>query len=143
MKKIIYLAILVIACGISYYMGSHDVYMAKDVNKDGSESIWYPHFENMKSSLKFEREYANALFEGLHRFYSNDDNDFWFSSFMKTREYQKIDSLNQGDWEDFYYYETPILEDWYMSYGVEYEPNEHFKDTISYKHIKTLKLTKL
>lgn len=102
MKKIIYLAILVIACGISYYMGSHDVYMAKDVNKDGSESIWYPHSEDIRTSLKFEREYANALFESLHFFYQ--EYPAVWEKFESSEEYAKIDSLNGCDWEDFYTY---------------------------------------
>lgn len=83
--------------------------MASDVREDGSETVFYPHFYNTKEALSYEREYANALLEGLHRFYSNDDNDFWFDVFMKTPEYKKIDSLNFGNWEDFYYYETPML----------------------------------
>ena len=144
MKKKTYaiiIAIVIISNLTSYIFGRYDVYMAKDVRPNGSESIWYPHFEDTRASLAFERQYANALMEGLHRFYSNDDNDFWFSSFMKTKEYQKIDSLNNSDWEDFYYYETPILEDWYTSYGVDYEPQEEFKDTVSSKYVKSLKLT--
>ena len=139
MKKFIYIIILAICCMASYYIGSHDIYMARDCHPDGSESIWYPHSEDIRTSLKFEREYANALFEGLHRFYSNDDNDFWFESFVHTKEYAKIDSLNQGDWEDFYYYETPLLESWYDSYGVLEEPDEHYKDTVTSAYIKYIK----
>ena len=102
MKKIIYLAILVIACGISYYMGSHNVYMAKDVNKDGSESIWYPHSENIIESLSIEREFANSLFEGLHFFYQEYPT-IW-EKFEASEEYAKIETINNGDWEDFYVY---------------------------------------
>lgn len=136
----IIIAIMIISNLTSYIFGRYDVYMAKDVRPNGSESIWYPHFEDTREALLFEREYANALFEGLHRWYSNDDNDIWFDGFMKTKEYAKIDSLNQGDWEDFYYYESPILENWYDSYGMLEEPNEHFKDTISSQYVKILKL---
>ena len=144
MKKKTYaiiIAIVIISNLTSYIFGRYDVYMAKDVRPNGSESIWYPHFEDTRASLAFERQYANALMEGLHRFYSNDDNDFWFESFMLTKEYAKIDSLNNGDWEDFYMYETPQLESWYDTYGVNYEPDEHFKDTISENYVKYLKLT--
>lgn len=141
MKKIIYSAILILACMASYYVGSHDIYMAKDCNPDGSESIWYPHSYSLRESLKFEREYANALFEGLHRWYSNDDNDMWFESFMHTKEYAKIDSLNQGDWEDFYYYESAPLESWYDYYGVLEEPSQTYKDTVSTKYIELCKTT--
>ena len=131
-------AIIVASNACSYYAGSHDIYMAADVYKDGSTSISYPHSYNIKEALSFERQYANALREGLHRFYSNDDNDIWFTGFMHTKEYQKIDSLNQGDWEDFYYYETPIIEDWYTTYGTVEEPSEIFKDTISSNTVKLL-----
>lgn len=110
-KKIIAAAVLLLVTNtVSYLTGSHSFFMAADVKEDGTETIFYPHWYSTAEALNFEREYANALLEGLHRFYSNDDNDFWFDVFMKTPEYQKIDSLNRGNWEDFYYYETPILE---------------------------------
>ena len=132
--------VLVIVTNIlSYYIGSHDIYMAADVRPDGTESIWYPHSYNIKEALSFEREYANALREGLHRFYSNDDNESWFEGFMKTKEYQKIDSLCKGNWEDFYYYETPILEDWFAHYGTDFEPSQAYKDSIEFG-LKKIKL---
>ncbi len=62
--------------------------------------------------------------EGLHRFYEDDDNDLWFNGFVLTEEYQKIDSLNGGDWEDFYYYASAPVEDWEAEYGTEFEPSE-------------------
>lgn len=138
MKKKTYfiLAAIILASNYaSYYIGSHDIYMAADVRKDGTCSISYPHSYPLKEALYFERQYANALFEGLHRFYSNPDNDMWFNSFMKTKEYQKIDSLCEGDWEDFYYYETPVLEDWYATYGTMEEPSETYKDTANIKQL--------
>lgn len=94
---------------MSYFIGSHSFYMASDIKEDGTETIMYPHWYNTEGALNFERSYANALMEGLHRFYSDDDNDFWFDVFMNTPEYHKIDSINGGDWEDFYYYTTPKL----------------------------------
>jgi len=130
MKKLFYIITLCIVSFVSYFIGANDIYMAKDCHKDGTESIWYPHYYNKSEALKFEREYANALFEGLHRFYSNDDNEIWFTSFMKTKEYAKIDSLNNHDWEDFYHYETPKLEDWMCYYGTEFEPSEEYKDSV-------------
>lgn len=109
-KKIIATIVLLLVTNVvSYFIGSHSFFMAADVKEDGTETIFYPHWYSTAEALNFEREYANALLEGLHRFYSNDDNDFWFDVFMQTPEYHKIDSLNGGDWEDFYYYETPIL----------------------------------
>ena len=84
-----------------YYLGSHDVF----ITEDGEI-----YSQDLRASLKFETEYGGALMEGLHRFYASDDNDFWFEVFMKTPEYHKIDSLNNGDWEDFYYYTTPVMQ---------------------------------
>ena len=130
MRKFLYIVILIVVSFASYFCGANDIYMAKDCHADGSESIWYPHFYNKSEALFQERQYANALFEGLHRFYSNDDNELWFEGFMKTKEYQKIDSLNHGDWEDFYYYETPKLEDWSCRYGTDFEPSQVLKDSI-------------
>jgi hypothetical protein len=51
---------------------------------------------------------------------------------MITPEYRKIDTLNGGDWEDFYYYETPRLESWELVYGTLDEPSEAYKDSIDY-----------
>lgn len=103
------LLIITVALLLGYYLGGHEIYMAADVSADGTETAFYPHAYSIRESLSFERQYANALMEGLHRFYSNDDNDLWFDVFMQTPEYHKIDSLNGGDWEDFYHYETDIL----------------------------------
>lgn len=109
--------------------------MASDVDKNGKVSIKYPHWYNTSEALAFQREYSYALLEGLHRWYSNDDNELWHEGFMKTKEYQKIDSLNGGDWEDFYYYETPQLEEWYVTYGSNVEPSEEFKTSVNYGKI--------
>ena len=127
-KVLIIVQALIIAFVLGHISGSYEIYMAADVQENGHTSIMYPHFYNKSKTLKEEREYANALLEGLHRFYSSDDNDFWFDSFMHTKEYAKIDSLNGGDWEDFYYYETPQLEDWFSVYGTVEEPCERFKE---------------
>ena len=82
------------------FAGSHEIVLSSD----GSCFIY-----DTREALRYEREYAGALLEGLHRFYSNDDNDAWFELFVPTPEYQRIDSINGGDWEDFYEYETPLL----------------------------------
>lgn len=107
--KIATLIILLFTHVLAYLLGSNEMYMAADVHKDGTESIMYPHFYNKAKALRLEREYSFALLEGLHRFYSNDDNDAWFDLFVPTKEYQRIDSLNGGDWEYFYDYETTPL----------------------------------
>lgn len=141
MKRKTYIAIIsivLISNICSFIIGRYDIYWAKDCHPDGSESIWYPHAYDMKEALLFERQYANALLEGLHRFYSNDDNDEWFNSFVFTKEYQRIDSLNNHDWEDFYHYETEPLEDWFTNYGVVNEPSTEYKDTVSSEHVRRL-----
>lgn len=131
---IILIAIILISNLCSFVFGRYEIYMAADVRPSGAISAKYPHFYNIKEALYLEKEYANALFEGLHRFYGSDDNELWFEGFMKTKEYLKIDSLNGGDWEDFYYYETPMLEDWFAHYGTEFEPTEQEKDSLQWKH---------
>ena len=128
-KVIITIAILLTFLAGNWY-GAHNIYWVQDVRKDGSLSWYYPYITEVRDELAFEREYCNALFEGLHRFYSNDDNDFWFESFVYTNEYQRIDSINGGDWEDFYYYETPILENWDDVYGYKFEPTQEEKDSL-------------
>ena len=130
--RVVIVAALVLSNLCSCYVGRNYIYMAQDVREDGL-SIKYPHAINLKEAWLKERELANALFEGLHRFYSNDDNDAWFEEFMKTKEYAKIDSLLQGYWEDFYFYETPPLENWEEVYGTEFEPTESYKDSIRAK----------
>ena len=131
MKKYIKTIIAIVAAFIvGQWYGSHNIWWVQNVRKDGSLSWYYPYVTDVRDELAFEREYCNALFEGLHRFYSNDDNDFWFESFVYTNEYQKIDSINGGDWEDFYYYETPILENWESVYGYKFEPTEQEKDSL-------------
>lgn len=61
-------------------------------------------------ALDGEREIARCAINLLHRFYSNDDNDFWFDVVMNTPEYKDLDAALDGNWEDFYYYETDILD---------------------------------
>lgn len=130
MKKLIYVLIIAFFSCVSYTLGSREIYLAADCRPDGTESIWYPHSYNVKEALSKERELCNALFEALHRFYSNDDNDLWFEEFVPTKEYQKLDSLLNSDWEDFYYYTTPKLENWWQVYGTSVEPSEEYKDSI-------------
>ena len=135
-KTYIIIAVIVVLSNcLSYFIGSHDIYMAADVRPDGTSSMSYPHYYSLRESLAVERQLANALFMGLHRFYSNDDNEEWFEGFAKTKEYAEIDSIKEGDWEDFYYYETPKLEDWHSTYGTDFEPSEEYKDSINVRSI--------
>ena len=86
MKKLIYLVVGTIVLAAS------NVIMYNVGKSDGSN-------QEISRFLK-EREYCNAVLEGLHKFYDTDI--ILWGKFMQTKEYQKIDSLNGGDWEDFY-----------------------------------------
>ena len=136
MKKIIYfiiaLAIIVMTYIIGHFFGSHTFYMAADVRADGTETVMYPHCYNTEEAFLREREVAKAALDALHRFYCNDDNEQWFEEFIPTKEYQKLDSALEHDWEDFYYYETPQLENWEAVYGCSFEPVQEIKDSIRY-----------
>lgn len=102
------------------FIGSHEFYMAADVHADGNTSITYPHWYNTNDALVHEREYCNAWIELAHYFlYDNNPSicsecdsllnrnhncDYWLDVVSESEYYDKIDSLNQGDWEDFYAY---------------------------------------
>lgn len=96
MKKILIVLAIIIAGTIGYYAGSNTWYF---------DIYHIPHKFNTEQARLCELEYSNALFEGLH-WYMRDDTAYWDSVFKKTIEYRKIDSINEGDWEDFY------AEDW-------------------------------
>lgn len=100
---------------VSYYLGSHDIYKAwpvKDGYVDWDKKEWCS--DNIRELSAKKTEYIGALMDLLHLWYSNDDNDFWFDVVIKTPEYKRVESINHGNWEDFYYYETPklVYEDW-------------------------------
>lgn len=122
MKKKNLLAIvllLLVTNAMSYFIGSNTIYMAKDCHKDGTESIWYPHFFNTEDALIHERQYCSAWIELAHYYlYDNNPsmcsecndstdiererNNYWLDVVSESDYYEKIDSLNGGDWEDFY-----------------------------------------
>lgn len=92
MKHLIYIILILISAGLGFFFGRYDWYT--DIN-----GKHYPY--NIKEHLDSERAYANALFEGLHWWYRQNTN-WWDYEFKNSAEYHKIDSVNQGDWEDFY-----------------------------------------
>lgn len=71
--------------GVSKYFCDHDSH--------------YPLIAEEK--LRVEQEYSTALLEGLH-WYMMRDTRLWNKTFKKTKEYNKIDSLIDGRWDDFY-----------------------------------------
>lgn len=68
--------------------------------------------QKTQESLKLEREYCGAWMELAHHYlYDNnpahpgdpiEKNNYWFDVVMESDYYQKIDSLNNGYWEDWY-----------------------------------------
>ena len=101
MKKIISLIVAIaIGCCIGYYLGGHEIY--RDIEGNF-------HSDSYKEMWLGERVVASAAIDLLHRFYSNDDNDEWYEKVIPSKEYARLDSALQGDWEDFYLYESPNI----------------------------------
>lgn len=51
-----------------------------------------------------ERTKINGAYaELLHKIYV-DDKEYWNNTIIPSQEYKQLDSLKQGDWEDFYLY---------------------------------------
>lgn len=92
MKHFIYITLIIIAGITGYWIGQQSWFF--DIN---NKPYWY----NTQEALNEERAYANAMFEGLHWWYRQNTN-WWEYQFKNSPEYNKIDSINQGDWEDFY-----------------------------------------
>lgn len=92
MKKLIYIAILVICTYTGYHIGENTW-----VHPLNSPTY---HF-NTEEARQAEIKYSNAVLEGLHYFYQRDPK-FWVDSFALTEEYKHIEQANHGDWEDFY-----------------------------------------
>ncbi len=85
---------------IGYYLGDNEFYTTLD-----GETIAY----DKDQLLAGERRYCGAALELLHKFYGNDDNEFWFEVVQNLPEYKAMEEANGGDWEDFYYWqELPL-----------------------------------
>ena len=51
-----------------------------------------------------ERTKINGAYaELLHTIYKSDTT-YWKETIVSSKEYKELDSLRQGDWEDFYLY---------------------------------------
>ena len=102
MKKILIILITVaIGYCIGFALGRNEII----IPQDSIEVVAIDY----KEAYFAEKEIASAALELLHRWYSNDDNDYWFDVVVKTPEYQRLDSALNQDWEDFYFYETPLM----------------------------------
>ncbi len=51
-----------------------------------------------------EQEFTDALLKSI-RWYEKNDSDLWHTTFVHTKEYQRIDSLLNDGWDDL---DTPI-----------------------------------
>lgn len=101
MKRLLKLIIaLAIGYCVGYLNGRYDIYRCVDNHICTM---------NYKEAYLAEKAIASASLELNHLWYSNDDNDYWFDVVVKTKEYQKLDSVLNGDWEDFYLYESPLM----------------------------------
>lgn len=96
-----------------YYFGNHEFYYTLN-----GEKIAYSKDE----LLAGERRYCGAALSLLHKFYGNDDNEFWFDVVQNLPEYRAIEQANGGDWEDFYsWQELPLnAENYYNINGEIY-----------------------
>lgn len=56
-----------------------------------------------QKELAKKTEIMGAYADMLHVFYAAD-HDFWKENIIPTEQYHRLDSLVQGDWEDFYLY---------------------------------------
>ena len=111
-KTIAVVLLLCVTNAMSLFIGSHDIYWARDIHEDGSISISYPHYYNTLQALNAEREYCNAWMELCHYYlYDNnpvhpcdsiEKNNYWYDIVMESDYYLKIDSLNESNWEDWY-----------------------------------------
>lgn len=116
-KQIIFTIMLLCLTNVcTWFFSAHEIYMAQDVSKDGKTSINYPHFYNIRNAYYTEREYCGCMMEMLHDYWEFKDiewtndgqpvgkHDFWNEVIMESDAYHTADSINGGDWEDFYYH---------------------------------------
>lgn len=117
-NKLFSLLLLVLSFVSGYYVGSHEFYMAADCDRNGNISVTYPHCFNLKDAYYGEREYCSAWIELAHHYLYDwnpsicgecdslldayHNTDYWTDVVSESCYYDKIDSLNGGEWEDFY-----------------------------------------
>ena len=56
-----------------------------------------------QEEIRERTEINGAYAELLHKIYAKDT-IYWNSTIIPSQEYKHLDSLKQGDWEDFYLY---------------------------------------
>lgn len=99
--------ILVVTNLATWFFSSHEIFWGTD---------HLPAYViDTKDALREEREYCNAIFEMLHEYWQYYDveydtegnviarHNFWIDCIEESDAYMKADSLNHGDWEDFFY----------------------------------------
>lgn len=114
-KQIVFTIMLLCLTNIcTWFFSANEVYIAADVDKDGKESIKYPHFFNLHDAYYSERQYCACMIEMLHMYWQNYDveynkegevisrHNFFDDCIAETDAYLKADSINEGNWEDFF-----------------------------------------
>lgn len=56
-----------------------------------------------QNEIRERTEINGAYAELLHKIYAKDT-IYWNNTIIPSQEYKQLDSLKQGDWEDFYLY---------------------------------------
>lgn len=105
-KKIMVVGVIVVVTNLTtWFLSSHTIVW-------GANHLPAYVYDD-KTELSLEREYCGCMMEMLHDYWEfkdveyNDEGDiiskhnFWNDVIMETEAYQKADSLNNGDWEDF------------------------------------------
>ena len=97
-KTILYVVFTVFALffglSLGYWAGTQ-TWVEDDCGK------WH-HFSTEEARLN-EVRLAGATIDALHVLFRHDT-AYWYDVFMETREYEVMDSIRNGDWEDFYLY---------------------------------------
>lgn len=107
LKKIILVGVLVVVTNLgTWFLSSHTIVW-------GVNHLPVYTYDN-KTALDIERQYCMCMIEMLHMYWQNYDveydekgevisrHTFFDDCIAETDVYLKADSLNEGDWEDFF-----------------------------------------
>lgn len=101
LKQIVsFIIVLMGMCHISYQLGAHTFVWQR--NEDGSLKLAPPEICNTQELVIEQANMREALEELTHHFLYENNHTFWEDSVKPTKYYQKLDSIYQGDWEDWY-----------------------------------------
>lgn len=101
LKQVVSLIIVVIGmCIGSYQLGAHTFIW--QYNEDGSLKIAPPEICNTQELVIEQANMREAWEELAHHFLYEHNREYWENDVKPTKYYQKLDSIFQGDWEDWY-----------------------------------------